>query len=116
MQPYPPPAHAYAPESHHAHAGSHRSRGRYSPVSQGSSSQSLTSSQAARKVRTLTLLINDARTGEELLAELKVPVRVNADPTEGYWADAQEVCAVLQASASRIDGAFIGQIFVKFVL
>lgn len=52
----------------------------------------------------LTLLIEDIRTGESQLAEIKVPLKQAAHRDDGFWADAQEVCDVLQAGPSRIDG------------
>ena len=59
-----------------------------------------------RTVRVLTLLIEDRRSGEEMLAEVRVPLRP-ADPgDEGMWADAQEVSEELQRGPSRIDGEF----------
>ncbi|EJF60390.1 hypothetical protein DICSQDRAFT_62995 [Dichomitus squalens LYAD-421 SS1] len=57
-----------------------------------------------RVVRVLTLLIEDKRSGEEMLTEVRVPLRP-ADPGDtGMWADAQEVSEELQRGPSRIDG------------
>ena len=63
-----------------------------------------------RVVRILTLLIEDKRQyhdeeNENLLTEVRVPLRP-ADPGDvGMWADAQDVSEELQKGPSRIDGA-----------
>ncbi|TCD71662.1 hypothetical protein EIP91_007409 [Steccherinum ochraceum] len=60
-------------------------------------------SSRSQVLRVLTLLIEDTRTDppDNLLTEVKVPLR---DASEGYWADAKDVCDELQIGPSRIDG------------
>ncbi|KAI0305554.1 hypothetical protein B0F90DRAFT_1073189 [Multifurca ochricompacta] len=70
-----------------------------SPSLVGSSPRSLTQS---KKLRMLTLLIEDRRCGTDELAEIRVPLKAAG---EGYfWADAKEVCMALQSGPSRVDG------------
>lgn len=64
-------------------------------------------STSKHPVRMLTLLIEDLRTGESQLAEIKVPLRPSLQPGDGFWADAQDVCNLLQAGPSRIDGTLL---------
>ncbi|KAG5731971.1 hypothetical protein E4T56_gene18243 [Termitomyces sp. T112] len=54
----------------------------------------------------LTLLIQDIRSGiiDHQLAEVKVPMKVANNPSDGFWADAKALGEELQSSASRIDG------------
>lgn len=60
----------------------------------------------AQRLRMVTLLIEDLRSGvpDSQLAEVKVPLRVADDPEDGFWADAVEICNALQGGPSRIDG------------
>ena len=91
-QQYPPPG--YAPP----------------PVQSQSQSQPAIPQPPTRVVRILTLLIEDKRQyhdeeNENLLTEVRVPLRP-ADPGDvGMWADAQDVSEELQKGPSRIDGA-----------
>lgn len=65
------------------------------------SGPSVASSDDPKKPRVITLLIDDLRSDESELAEVRVPLK----PTPGgYWADAKEVSKALQASASKLDG------------
>ncbi|KAI0049820.1 hypothetical protein FA95DRAFT_1488355, partial [Auriscalpium vulgare] len=61
---------------------------------------------AAQKLRTLTILIEDRRTGVDELAEVKVHLKPGEDPEGGtcFWTDAKDVCEQLQGGPSRIDG------------
>lgn len=63
-------------------------------------------SKPRNTVRMLTLLIEDVRTEESQLAEIKVPLKPAAVPEDGFWANAKEVTDILQISPSRIDGMF----------
>ncbi|THH08905.1 hypothetical protein EW146_g8843 [Bondarzewia mesenterica] len=58
----------------------------------------------APKLRMVTLLIDDRRSGFDELAEISVPLKPANDFEGGYWADAGEVCEQLQSGPSRIDG------------
>ena len=87
----------YYPPSRSSPASHESSRSRRSGPSVGSSDD-------PRKPRVLTLLIDDLRSGESELAEVRVPLK----PTQGgYWADAKEVSKALQASASKLDGEVV---------
>ncbi|KAF8893958.1 hypothetical protein BD779DRAFT_1504467 [Infundibulicybe gibba] len=59
-----------------------------------------------RQLRMVTILMQDIRSGmtDHQLAEVKIPLRSADDPSEGFWADAKELCDKLQTSPSRIDG------------
>ncbi|KIK97365.1 hypothetical protein PAXRUDRAFT_230135 [Paxillus rubicundulus Ve08.2h10] len=59
-----------------------------------------------RPLRMVTLLIKDMRSGavDSQLAEVSIPLRVADDPADGFWANAIDICDVLQAGPSRIDG------------
>lgn len=56
--------------------------------------------------RVLTLLMEDKRNpyDEQMLAEVRVPLKPADSGDEGFWADAQEVSEELQKGPSRIDG------------
>ncbi|KAI0063564.1 hypothetical protein BV25DRAFT_390893 [Artomyces pyxidatus] len=56
----------------------------------------------AQKLRMVTVLIEDRRTGVDELAEIKVQLKPDGEGS--FWADAQEVCERLQTGPSRIDG------------
>ncbi|CCL99872.1 uncharacterized protein FIBRA_01897 [Fibroporia radiculosa] len=59
-----------------------------------------------RVLRTVTLLIEDKRTGETecLLTEVRIPLKAADNSEDGFWADAVELCDELQRGPSRIDG------------
>lgn len=63
----------------------------------------------ASKLRTVTVLIEDRRTGVEELAEISIPLREfgerEKDAEGGYWAAAEDVVVKLQGGPARIDGA-----------
>ena len=62
----------------------------------------------------VTLLIEDVR-GEipdSQLAEVRVPLKVAEDPTEGFWAIAKDICEALQESPSRIDGMSLNKLML----
>ncbi|OCH88281.1 hypothetical protein OBBRIDRAFT_836733 [Obba rivulosa] len=64
------------------------------------------SAKSTRVLRVLTLLIEDERGGktENLLAEVRVPLKQDDSSQGGFWADAQDVAEALQSSTARIDG------------
>jgi hypothetical protein len=63
------------------------------------------------KRRMITLLIEDRRHGTDELAQVHVPLKAAG---EGYlWADAKDVCVVLQSGPSRIDGACTRALLVR---
>lgn len=59
-----------------------------------------------RPLRILTILIEDVRSGvpDNQLAEVRVHLRPGEDPDGGFWVNAKEMCEILQAGPSRIDG------------
>lgn len=62
----------------------------------------------------VTILMEDIRSGvtDHQLAEVRVPL---FEKDDCLWANAEEVCEQLQASASRIYGQFEREIFRKRV-
>ncbi|PIL33933.1 hypothetical protein GSI_03640 [Ganoderma sinense ZZ0214-1] len=115
----PPPAPAPPPRKEKRHKSrSHRHHEpppqQYPPLDSGYApapvqTQPPIPQPPTRVVRILTLLIEDKRQyhdeeNENLLTEVRVPLRP-ADPGDtGMWADAQEVSEELQKGPSRIDG------------
>ena len=49
--------------------------------------------QLRRPLRTVTVLIQDIRSGvtDHQLAEVKVPLKPSDDPRDGFWADARDI-------------------------
>ncbi|KAI0930659.1 hypothetical protein AcV5_007317 [Taiwanofungus camphoratus] len=89
---------------HHSHKGSTSYRSEPAPYATPAAPPAPAQMPPARVLRTLTLLIEDARSGASLLAELRVPLKPADSAEDGFWADAKEVSDELQSGPSRIDG------------
>ena len=107
---HPSPQYGHHPQSHEVHD---RSSPQSQPALHQSSQESQPSSttdktptqQKTDRLRMVTLLIEDRRTGENpMLVEVKVPLRPVTGPPDYFWAEALDIARTLQESPARIDG------------